>query len=83
MNRLEAIRLIINQFSEDEVIVHANGAISRESFFCKKRKKNFYLLGSMGLASSVGLGIALSLPKQMVIVLDGDGNALMDSVILP
>jgi len=77
MNRLEAIQLIIDNLSGNELIVHANGAISRESFFCKDRKKNFYLLGSMGLASSVGLGIALSQPDKKVIILDGDGNILM------
>ena len=77
MNRLEAIRIVIDSLSGDELLVHANGAISRESFFCKNRKENFYLLGSMGLASSVGLGLALNLPDKKIIVLDGDGNILM------
>lgn len=77
MNRLEAIKLIINKLSGNELLVHANGAISRESFFCKDREKNFYLLGSMGLASSVGLGIALCQPEKKIIILDGDGNILM------
>jgi thiamine pyrophosphate-dependent acetolactate synthase large subunit-like protein len=77
MNRLDAIQLVINHLIGDELIIHANGAISRESFFCKDRKNNFYLLGSMGLASSVGLGIALSQPDKKIIILDGDGNILM------
>ena len=77
MNRLEAIQTIIKNLCGGELIVHANGAISRESFFCRDRTENFYLLGSMGLASSVGLGLALSRPSRTVIVLDGDGNILM------
>jgi thiamine pyrophosphate-dependent acetolactate synthase large subunit-like protein len=77
MNRLEAIRLLIENLEGDELIVHANGSISRESFHCRDREENFYLLGSMGLPASVGLGLALSRPERRVIVLDGDGNILM------
>ena len=77
MNRLEAIGLVIDSLSGDELIIHANGAISRESFFCRDREENFYLLGSMGLASSVALGVALHQSMRRVIILDGDGNILM------
>jgi len=38
----------------------------------------FYMIGSMGLASSIGLGIALVQPRQRVVVFDGDGNVLMN-----
>jgi sulfopyruvate decarboxylase subunit beta len=61
----------------DELMVHANGYICRESFSLKDREENFYMIGSMGLASSIGLGIALCQPDRKVIVLDGDGNVLM------
>ena len=77
MNRLEAIQILTDNLIGDELIIHANGAISRESFFCRDRKNNFYLLGSMGLASSVGLGIAVCQPDKKIIILDGDGNILM------
>ncbi len=77
MNRLQAIQALIAAVEENDIIVHANGAISRESFYCKGRNANFYLLGSMGLAASVGLGIAVSRPDRKVIILDGDGNLLM------
>lgn len=77
MNRPEAIKCVVDGLSGDELIVHANGAISRESFYCADRKENFYLLGSMGLASSVGLGVALSRPDRRILVFDGDGNILM------
>ena len=61
----------------DEPVVHANGFICRESFSLKDREANFYMIGSMGLASSIGLGVALCKPDRKVIVLDGDGNVLM------
>ncbi len=77
MTRLEAIKIIVDHLQGDELLVHANGAISRESFFCRDRERNFYLLGSMGLPASVGLGIALHQPRHRVVVLDGDGNLLM------
>lgn len=77
MNRLEAIRVAIESLPGDEVLIHANGAIGRESFFCRDRRENFYLLGSMGLAASVALGVALSRPDRRVVILDGDGNVLM------
>ena len=77
MNRLDAIRIIIDRIPEDALVVCANGAISREAFYCQNREGNFYLLGSMGLPGSVGLGIALHKPGRKVIVLDGDGNLLM------
>lgn len=83
MTRLKAIKSIIECLSDQDILIHANGAIGRESFFCKDRKKNFYLLGSMGLASSVGLGFALCSRDQKVIILDGDGNILMGLGNLP
>ena len=61
----------------DELLVHANGYICRESFSIKDREENFYMIGSMGLASSIGLGVALCQPDRKVIILDGDGNVLM------
>ncbi len=61
----------------DELVVHANGFICRESFALKDRKANFYMIGSMGLASSIGLGVAMCKPDKNVIIIDGDGNVLM------
>jgi thiamine pyrophosphate-dependent acetolactate synthase large subunit-like protein len=77
VNRFEAIRVIIDRISDDELVFHANGAISRESFACRDRRRNFYLLGTMGLPAAVGLGAAVSAPDRKVVVLDGDGNLLM------
>ena len=76
MKGIDALEDIISLL-DDQPVVHANGYICRESFQVKDRPENFYMIGSMGLASSIGLGVALSLPKKKVIVIDGDGNVLM------
>ena len=76
MKGTEAFEELIPLLS-DEPVVHANGYICRESFKVKDRKGNFYMIGSMGLASSIGLGAALCCPDKKVIIFDGDGNILM------
>jgi len=65
-----------------EPIVHANGYVCRESFAVGDRPQNFYMIGSMGLASAIGLGLALAAPGRRSIVFDGDGNLLMNFGIL-
>ena len=62
----------------DSPVVSANGFISRDVFTAKDKKTNFYMIGSMGLASSIGLGIALTIPRKKIFVFDGDGNILMN-----
>ncbi len=59
MKRFDAI-LDIMQYVDDEIIVCNIGFPSRELFEIKDRSKNFYMLGSMGLASSIGLGLAIA-----------------------
>ena len=63
-------------------IVHANGYICRESFSVGDRPQNFYMIGSMGLASAIGLGLTLARPERAAVVFDGDGNLLMNFGIL-
>ena len=58
--------------------VCANGFISRWVCALGDDEANFYMIGSMGLASSIGLGIAASRPEVPVAVIDGDGNVLMN-----
>jgi thiamine pyrophosphate-dependent acetolactate synthase large subunit-like protein len=62
----------------DALVVHANGMISRAAFSRRDRPEHFYMIGSMGLASSIGLGVALARPERRVVVCDGDGNVLMN-----
>ena len=66
-----------------EPAIHANGYMCRESFSIADRPQNFYMIGSMGLASAIGLGLALARPEPKTVVLDGDGNLLMNLGILP
>jgi thiamine pyrophosphate-dependent acetolactate synthase large subunit-like protein len=65
-----------------EPLVHANGYICRESFSLGDRPQNFYMIGSMGLAPAIGLGLALARPERATVVFDGDGNLLMNLGIL-
>lgn len=84
MVRSEVIDTIFTEFlGDDAVVVTANGLIARESnnFDCSGR--TFYMLGSMGLAAAIGLGISLGKPDVPVVVLDGDGNLLMGFAVLP
>ncbi len=76
MRRFEAIRQIMDAVT-DEIVVCTIGHPSQEVYAIKDRPKNFYMLGSMGLASSIGLGLALSTERK-VIVIDGDGAVLMN-----
>lgn len=61
-----------------EPIIHANGYICRESFAVGDRPQNFYMIGSMGLASAIGLGLSLARPQTPTVIFDGDGNLLMN-----
>jgi len=82
MNYREAIT-IITELLDDQLVVCANGLISREAFTIRDRLENFYMIGSMGMASSIGLGVALSKPLKKVIIMEGDGNLLMNLGSLP
>lgn len=76
MKGTEAFKVLVPLLG-DRPVVHANGYICRESFQVQDREANFYMIGSMGLASSIGLGVALGRPDRQVVVFDGDGNVLM------
>ena len=76
MKRIEAIDYI-SSLLKDELVIHANGHICRESFSAQDRPENFYMIGSMSLAPAIALGVALSHPERRVIVYDGDGSVLM------
>ena len=77
MKTQEAVSKIISLLKGDEVIISANGFISRELHDTGDNERNFYMIGSMGMGASIGAGIALSSQKK-VVVLDGDGNVLMN-----
>lgn len=63
---------------KNRIVVTIMGAVAAELYNCGHRPNFFYLEHAMGLASSMGLGLALSKPTQKVIVIDGDGSVLMN-----
>jgi sulfopyruvate decarboxylase subunit beta len=63
MKRFDAIKKIVDSITK-EIIVCNIGTPSRELFNIKDRKENFYMLGSMGLASSIAFGIAIAKPSK-------------------
>jgi thiamine pyrophosphate-dependent acetolactate synthase large subunit-like protein len=77
MNRLEATRAIV-ELAGGAPIVASLGHPAYDLFIAGDRPQNFYTWGSMGLASSIGLGLALARPDVRVFVLDGDGSLLMN-----
>lgn len=77
MLRADALQAIYPDI-EDKIVVTIMGAVAAELYMLGHKEHFFYLEHAMGLASSMGLGIALSLPEQKVVVLDGDGSLLMN-----
>jgi len=78
MRQSEAIAQIF-ELCPDRRLVCANGLISRWASMSARDGQAFYMLGSMGLAPSIALGMALAKPDTPVGVIDGDGNLLMDA----
>lgn len=82
--RYKAIEAILSHVkNEEDLVISTTGMISREVFTTQDRPGNFYMLGSMGLLSSFGLGLALLNPERRILVLEGDGSALMSLGTLP
>ncbi len=77
MKRVDALRAIHPKLA-DRIVVTIMGAVAAELQGIGHRPNFFYLQHAMGLASSMGLGIALTRPERQVIVLDGDGSVLMN-----
>ena len=82
MSREEAMEVILDHMPPDTVYCATTGRATRELFFLRERrgeskKRDFLNVGSMGHASSVALGMALSKPERKVVVLDGDSAAIM------
>ena len=77
MRRLDALKAIYPRLQES-IVVTIMGAVAAELQSIGHQPNFFYLQHAMGLASSMGLGIALSRPSRRVVVLDGDGSVLMN-----
>ncbi|MFQ5410303.1 MAG: thiamine pyrophosphate-dependent enzyme [Anaerolineales bacterium] len=77
MKRADLIEALYPEL-QDRVVVTIMGACAQELYDLGHRESFFYLEHAMGLASSIGLGLALNLPDEHIVVLDGDGSVLMN-----
>ena len=80
MNRLAATRRLTAALGGEAgiPIVASLGHPAYDLFAAGDRPANFYTWGSMGMASSIGLGLAVARPDLRVFVVDGDGSLLMN-----
>ena len=78
MRRATAVAHVARALPDDALTIACNGMIGRELFACADSPSRFYMIGSMGLASSIGLGLALVQASRKIVVFDGDGNVLMN-----
>jgi len=77
VRRAECIAMLYPEL-DDKLVVTIMGACAQELYDLGHKDNFFYLQHAMGLASSIGLGLAMHLPKERVVVLDGDGSLLMN-----
>ncbi|MDN5204777.1 phosphonopyruvate decarboxylase [Fulvivirgaceae bacterium BMA10] len=82
-SRTKALETIIDQKDDHSVFLATTGKTGRELFEINDFEGNLYMVGSMGCASSMGLGLAMARPEKKVIVIDGDGALLMRMGALP
>ena len=77
LNRTELTRRLVARLTHEEAIIGGIGNANFDMFAAGHRPQNFYMLGSMGLAVPIALGVALAHPHRKVIALEGDGSILM------
>jgi len=77
VRRAECIAMLYPEVADTPVIT-IMGACAQELYDLGHRDNFFYLQHAMGLASSIGLGLAVHRPEERVVVLDGDGSVLMN-----
>jgi phosphonopyruvate decarboxylase len=75
--RAEMLQALLGSWGRDDLVVATTGYTGRELYALEDRPQHIYMVGAMGCASSVGLGLALGCPERRVWVLDGDGALLM------
>jgi len=77
MNRFDLTRRLVAQLTRDEAVIGGIGNANFDLWASGQRPQNFYMLGSMGLAIPIALGVAIAQPRRHVIALEGDGSLLM------
>jgi len=78
VSRGDVMKMIIEKSTEkDDLIIATTGYSGRELYAAEDRNNHFYMVGSMGCAIDIGLGLSMMQPNKRVIVIDGDGALLM------
>ena len=77
MNRFDITQRMVARLAHDEAVIGGIGYTNFDLWAAGQRPQNFYMLGSMGLAVPIALGVALAQPQRKVIALEGDGSILM------
>jgi thiamine pyrophosphate-dependent acetolactate synthase large subunit-like protein len=77
MNRFELTKRLVGHLKSDEAVVGGIGNANFDLWASGQRAQNFYMLGSMGLAIPIALGVAIAQPQRHVLALEGDGSLLM------
>jgi len=77
MNRFELTQRLVAKLKNDEAVIGGIGNTNFDLWASGRRPQNFYMLGSMGLACPIALGVAIAQPKRRVIAIEGDGSLLM------
>ena len=77
MNRSDLTRRLVARLKKEEAVIGGIGNTHFDLWASGQRPQNFYMLGSMGLAAPIALGVALAQPQRQVFALEGDGSLLM------
>ena len=77
MNRFDLTKRLVAQLKRDEAVIGGIGNSNFDLWMSGQRPQNFYMLGSMGLAIPIALGVAIAQPQRHVVALEGDGSLLM------
>ena len=77
MNRFDITKRMVSLLRHEEAVIGGIGYTNFDLWAAGQRPQNFYMLGSMGLAVPIGMGVALAQPKRKVFALEGDGSILM------
>jgi thiamine pyrophosphate-dependent acetolactate synthase large subunit-like protein len=77
MNRFELTKRLVGHLTREEAVIGGIGNSNFDLWASGQRAQNFYMLGSMGLAIPIALGVAIAQPRRHVVALEGDGSLLM------
>jgi thiamine pyrophosphate-dependent acetolactate synthase large subunit-like protein len=77
MNRFDLSKRLVARLNNEEAVIGGIGHTNFDLWSAGHRPQNFYMLGSMGLAVPIALGVALAQPQRKVFALEGDGSLLM------